>query len=45
MPQLNGKTMGFLGFGDIAKATAKMAKEAFGMRVLALRRNTTKTQA
>eukprot|EP00242_Pyramimonas_sp_CCMP2087_P013720 CAMPEP_0198202216 /NCGR_PEP_ID=MMETSP1445-20131203/5334_1 /TAXON_ID=36898 /ORGANISM="Pyramimonas sp., Strain CCMP2087" /LENGTH=333 /DNA_ID=CAMNT_0043873019 /DNA_START=218 /DNA_END=1219 /DNA_ORIENTATION=- len=45
MPQLNGKTMGFLGFGDIAKATAKMAKEAFGMRVLALRRNTTKIQA
>jgi len=42
MPVLAGKTMGFLGFGDIPKATAKIAKQAFGMKVIALRRNTSK---
>jgi phosphoglycerate dehydrogenase-like enzyme len=41
MPELKGKTMGFVGFGHIGQATAKLAK-AFGMHVLALRRDTTK---
>ena len=36
MPVLRGKTCGFLGFGDIAKATAPLAT-AFGMRNIALR--------
>ncbi|CAK9055203.1 Probable 2-ketogluconate reductase (2KR) (2-ketoaldonate reductase) [Durusdinium trenchii] len=39
MPVLKGKTIGFVGFGDIAKATAKMAKDAFGVKVAVLRRN------
>ena len=38
MAVLRGKTMGILGMGDIGKACAQLAK-AFGMRVLALRRN------
>ena len=38
MDVLRGKTLGLLGYGDIAKATARLAK-AFGMRVVALRRN------
>ncbi|KAF8820592.1 erythronate-4-phosphate dehydrogenase domain-containing protein, partial [Cardiosporidium cionae] len=37
MEQLHGKTMGFLGFGDIAKATARLAK-MFGMKVIACRK-------
>lgn len=36
MNELHGQTVGFVGFGDIAKATARLCK-AFGMRVLALR--------
>ena len=41
MAVLKGKTMGLLGFGDIAQHTARLAK-AFGMRVVALRRNASK---
>lgn len=41
MPVLRGQTMGLLGYGDIAKHTARLAK-AFGMRVIALRRNAVK---
>lgn len=37
MPVLRGKTVGLVGYGDIAKETAKLA-EAFGMRVIACRR-------
>ncbi|CEM24546.1 unnamed protein product [Vitrella brassicaformis CCMP3155] len=42
MHELHGKSMGFVGFGDIGKATAKIAKHAFGMRILALRRSKNK---
>eukprot|EP00401_Gymnodinium_catenatum_P076799 CAMPEP_0117537350 /NCGR_PEP_ID=MMETSP0784-20121206/41918_1 /TAXON_ID=39447 /ORGANISM="" /LENGTH=334 /DNA_ID=CAMNT_0005333931 /DNA_START=85 /DNA_END=1089 /DNA_ORIENTATION=- len=38
MAELHGKTVGFVGFGDIGQATARLCK-AFGMKVLALRRN------
>jgi len=38
MGVLRGKVLGIIGFGDIAKATARLAK-AFGMNVLVLRRN------
>lgn len=38
MPVLRGKTMGFVGYGHIAKETAKLAR-AFGMRVIACRRS------
>jgi D-2-hydroxyacid dehydrogenase (NADP+) len=38
MPVLANKTIGFLGFGDIAKHAAKAAKAGFGMQVRALRR-------
>jgi len=41
MSELKGKTLGLLGYGHIAQATAKLAK-AFGMRVIALRRNAKK---
>merc|ERR1719203_1572656 len=36
MNELHGKTVGFVGFGDIAQATARLCR-ALGMRVLALR--------
>jgi len=36
MAELHGRTVGFVGFGDIAQATARLCR-AFGMRVLALR--------
>jgi len=36
MSVLKGKAVGFIGFGDIAKATARLCK-AFDMRILALR--------
>jgi len=36
MAELHGQTVGFVGFGDIAQATARYCK-TFGMRVLALR--------
>ena len=38
MPVLKGKTMGFVGYGNIAKETAKLAK-AFGMKVIVVRRS------
>jgi phosphoglycerate dehydrogenase-like enzyme len=38
MGELHGKTMGFVGFGDIAQATAKIAKNGFGMKIVAMRR-------
>ncbi|KAL1511024.1 hypothetical protein AB1Y20_005849 [Prymnesium parvum] len=41
MHELRGRTLGLVGYGDIAKATAKIAR-AFGMRVIALRRNASK---
>jgi len=41
MGVLRGKTMGLLGYGDISKSCAALAK-AFGMRVVALRRNARK---
>jgi len=37
MPELHGLTVGFVGFGDIAKTTARLCR-AFGMRIVALRR-------
>lgn len=36
MNELAGQTVGFVGFGDIAQATARACK-AFGMRIVALR--------
>lgn len=44
MAVLRGKTMGILGMGDIGKACARLGK-AFGMRVVALRRNMKKASA
>ncbi|KEP62759.1 UNVERIFIED_CONTAM: erythronate-4-phosphate dehydrogenase domain-containing protein [Hammondia hammondi] len=38
MHQLRGKTVGFLGFGDIARETAKLL-QAFGMRCVAMKRS------
>ena len=38
MSELRGKTVGFVGFGSIAQATARLCR-AFGMRILALRRS------
>ena len=43
MGELRGLTLGLLGSGDIAMATAQLAK-AFGMRVVALRRNARKAE-
>lgn len=37
MGEMRGKTMGIVGYGDIGRSCAKLAK-AFGMTVLALRR-------
>ena len=44
MDTLSGKTMGFVGFGNIATATAALALP-FGMRLLALRRRKPEAQA
>jgi len=43
MPVLRNKTIGFVGFGDIAKTTAKIAKESFSMKIAAYRKNPEKT--
>jgi len=43
MSVLSGKTVGFVGFGHIAKTTAKILKSSFGMKILALRRSPEKT--
>ena len=37
MVQLKNKTLGIIGYGEIGKATAKLAKN-FGMNVLATKR-------
>ena len=41
--ELRGKTMGIVGYGDIGRATAKLAS-VYGMRVVALRRNPGKSE-
>mmetsp|Transcript_24088 Transcript_24088/g.49228 ORF Transcript_24088/g.49228 Transcript_24088/m.49228 type:complete len:436 (+) Transcript_24088:76-1383(+) len=41
--ELRGKTMGIVGYGDIGRATAKLAS-VYGMRVVALRRNPKKSE-
>ena len=43
MGTLKGRTMGFVGFGDIAKHTAKLAAP-FGMKLIALRRHPQKAE-
>lgn len=43
MDTVAGKTLGIVGFGHIGQCTAKMAKAAFGMKVLALRNNPSRT--
>jgi phosphoglycerate dehydrogenase-like enzyme len=42
MEELHGRTMGIVGYGEIGRATAALAK-AFGMRILALRRRPEKS--
>eukprot|EP00516_Mucochytrium_quahogii_P004288 CAMPEP_0203747700 /NCGR_PEP_ID=MMETSP0098-20131031/2777_1 /ASSEMBLY_ACC=CAM_ASM_000208 /TAXON_ID=96639 /ORGANISM=" , Strain NY0313808BC1" /LENGTH=334 /DNA_ID=CAMNT_0050636207 /DNA_START=196 /DNA_END=1200 /DNA_ORIENTATION=- len=42
MPTLKGKTMGFVGFGDIAKSAAKIARDGFGMKIAVYRRDPSK---
>jgi phosphoglycerate dehydrogenase-like enzyme len=44
MEELHGKTMGIVGYGEIGRASAALAK-AFGMRVLALRRHPERSAA
>ncbi|PFH37079.1 erythronate-4-phosphate dehydrogenase domain-containing protein [Besnoitia besnoiti] len=44
MSQLRGKTVGFLGFGEIARETAKLL-QAFGMRCTALKRTASEKDA
>ena len=44
MGTLSGKTMGFLGYGDIAKSAAKLAAP-FNMRLIALRRQPSKMES
>ena len=44
MGTLRGRTMGFVGFGDIAKETARLATP-FGLRLIALRRHPQKAAA
>jgi len=41
--ELRGKTMGIVGYGDIGRATAKLAS-VFGMKIIALRRNPEKSE-
>lgn len=41
--ELRGKTMGIVGYGDIGRATAKLAS-VFGMKIVALRRNPEKSE-
>eukprot|EP00571_Detonula_confervacea_P014272 CAMPEP_0172300514 /NCGR_PEP_ID=MMETSP1058-20130122/2587_1 /TAXON_ID=83371 /ORGANISM="Detonula confervacea, Strain CCMP 353" /LENGTH=435 /DNA_ID=CAMNT_0013010309 /DNA_START=36 /DNA_END=1343 /DNA_ORIENTATION=- len=41
--ELRGKTMGIVGYGDIGRATAKLAS-VYGMKVVALRRNPSKSE-
>lgn len=44
MDTVAGKTLGVVGFGHIGQTTARMAKQAFGMKVLALRNNPDKVR-
>jgi phosphoglycerate dehydrogenase-like enzyme len=41
--ELRGSTLGVVGYGDIGRAAARLAS-AYGMKVVALRRNPEKTQ-
>ncbi len=41
--ELRGATLGVVGYGDIGRAAAKLAK-AYGMKIIALRRNPQKAQ-
>jgi phosphoglycerate dehydrogenase-like enzyme len=43
MPVLKNKTIGFIGFGNIAKSAARIAKVGFGMNVAVFRRHPEKT--
>lgn len=43
MPTLKGKTMGFIGYGDIAKSAARIAK-SFDMKIAVFRRDPSKFQ-
>ncbi|GBG33341.1 D-3-phosphoglycerate dehydrogenase [Hondaea fermentalgiana] len=45
MPVLKGKTIGFVGFGHIAKSAARIAKDSFGMKIAAVRRNPDKSDS
>lgn len=45
MATLKGKKMGFIGYGDIAKSAAAIAKRAFGMSVAVYRRDPAKCRA
>ncbi len=38
-PELHGKTLGIIGYGSIGQHVARIAKQGFGMRVLALSRS------
>lgn len=41
--ELRGKTMGIVGYGDVGRATARLAS-VYGMKVVALRRNPAKSE-
>jgi len=41
--EIRGKTMGIVGYGDIGRACAKLAK-AYGMNIIALRRDPTRSK-
>jgi len=45
MPVLKGKTMGFVGYGNIAKHAAQIAKNGFGMKIGVLRKNPNKLES
>lgn len=42
--ELRGKTLGIVGYGDIGRACAKLAK-VYGMKIVALRRNPKKSES
>jgi phosphoglycerate dehydrogenase-like enzyme len=42
MSTLKGKTMGFIGYGDIAKSAAKIAKLSFDMKIAVYRKDPSK---
>ena len=45
MSTVAGKTLGIVGFGHIGQCAAKLMKQAFGMKVIALRNNPNKPSA